>query len=137
MDFILFQKIRKYYYFIYYCNYKVMDSIADKYMKAAPYNVHGWTWPMFIFILNLMTIDSLMSTTIFKPENTTYFWMSYCGIALLNFFIFTYKKRHIKIVEECSRLPFRIRRFGVTFFAVYSIASFVILFVVIFADWHV
>jgi hypothetical protein len=134
---MLFRKIRKFYYFIYYCNFKVMDRISDRYFKDAPYKVHGWTWPMFIFMFNLMTIDSLFNTPFFKPENDIYFWMFYGSIAVFNFFVFTYKKRSDAIIKECSELPLGIRRFGVTFFAIYPFVSIIGLFVVLFGGWQI
>jgi len=134
---MLLKNIKKLYYFIYYCNFRVMNSIADRYMKKAPYDVHGWTWPMFVLILNLGTINQLFNTLIFSDKYTFYFVGGYLGIAIFNFFVFTYKKRHIAIIKECSQLPFRIRRFGVVFFATYSIVSIIVLFVVIFGDLHV
>lgn len=114
-----------------------MNSIADRYLKKAPYDVHGWTWPMFVLILNLITLDSLLSLTMVSDKNMKYLLGSYIILAIFNFFVFTYKKRHTAIIDECSRLPFRIRRFGVVFFATYSIVSIIVLFVVIFGDLHV
>ena len=134
---MLFQKIRKFYYFIYYCNFRVMWEISDRYYKKAPYKVHGWTWPMFVFMFNLMTIDSLFDTAIFNPENQLYFWMCYGSIAVFNFFVFTYKKRSDAIIKECSELPYGIRRFGVTFFAFYPFISVIGLFVVLFGGWQI
>lgn len=131
---MIFQKIKKLFYFIYYCNFRIMDSIADRYMKNSP--IHGWSWPMFVSILNLGTINQLFNSFIFRDKNINYILGIYFGIAIFNFLVFTYKNRHTKIIEECLQLPYRTRRFGVVFFAIYSIVSFIALFVVIFGDIH-
>jgi hypothetical protein len=40
-------------------------------MKNSP--IHGWTWPMFIIIINLGIIDQLFTTAIFSDSNLFYF----------------------------------------------------------------
>lgn len=132
---MLFRNIRKLYYFMFYCNFRIMDTIADKYMKNSP--IHGWSWPMFILIFNLATIDSLLNLNIFSEKNFYYCAGTYVIVAIFNFFVFTNKNRSKAIIEECSRLPYRFRRFGVTFFAYYSILSMITLFVVLIAGWKI
>lgn len=120
---------------MYYCNFRIMDSMASKSMKNSP--IHGWTWPMVVFCFNLMTIDSLLNIGIYGKKNEYYLWGILICICIFNFFIFTYKNKHNTIIEECSRLPFKIRRFGFVFFAVYSIISPIIMFVVLIAKWKI
>jgi hypothetical protein len=112
-----------------------MDRLADRYMKNSP--VHGWTWPMFVLSLNIMIIDSLFNFKIYGGKNMNYLWVALTCLVVFNFFVFTYKNRHAAIIEECSRLPYWMRRLGVTFFAVYSIVSLVGLLVVVFAGWKI
>jgi hypothetical protein len=114
-----------------------MDRISDRSFKDAPYKVHGWTWPMSIFMFNLMTIDSLFNTPFLNPENKLYFWICYGSMAVFNFFVFTYKKRSDAIIKECSELPLGIRRFGVTFFAIYPFVSIIGMFVVLIGGWQI
>ena len=132
---MIFRKIRKIYYFMYYCSFRVMDSMADRYMKNSI--VHGWTMQLFVLSLNLIPIDSLFNLTIYTPKNSNYFWGILLIIVVFNFFVFTYKNRHSAIIEECSQLPYRIRRFGVVFFASYSILSIIAFIVIIFGDLHI
>jgi hypothetical protein len=114
-----------------------MWEVSDRTYKKSPYKVHGWTWPMFVFMFNLMTIDSLFDSAIFNPENELYFWMFYGSIAVFNFFVFNYKNRSDAIIKECSELPYGIRRFGVTFFAIYPFLSIIGLFVVLIGGWQI
>ena len=132
---MVFQKIKKFYYFIYYCNFRILDSIASKNMKNSP--IHGWTWPMFIIIINLGIIDQLFTTAIFSDSNSFYFIGIYLCLAIFNFYTFTYKDKHTLIIKECNSIPYHFRYFGVTFFAIYSILSLITLLVVIFAGWHI
>jgi len=132
---MLFQKIRKLYFFIYYCNFRIMDSIASKSMKNS--SVHGWTWPMFVLSLNLITIESLFNLKISVNSNINYFWVVSITLAVFNFFVFTYKDRHNFIIEECSRLPNKLRKFGIVYFALYSIFSIIAMVVVIFSGWRI
>jgi hypothetical protein len=131
---MLFQKIRNLYYFMYYCNFRIMDSIASKSMKNS--SIHGWTWPMFVFCFNLAAVDSLFELDIYG-KNSHYLWGALICICLFNFFVFTYKNRHDAIIEDCSKLPYRLRRFGVLFFAFYSILSPIVMFIVLIAKWKI
>ena len=72
---MIFRGIQKCYYFIYYCNFKIMDNIAAKNMKNSP--IHGWTWPMFIFGFNLMTVESLLNLTAHINEYNNYIFIFY------------------------------------------------------------
>lgn len=121
--------MKKLYYFAFYCNYCIMESLADKHFKESPYKIHGWTWPMFVSIPNLATIDAIFKLSVFDERNSPCLYGSYIAIAIINFFLFTYKQRHLKIIEEYSKLPSKVRTFGIVFFTVYSILSFVALFV--------
>lgn len=129
--------IKKIYFFIYYCNYRIMNIIADRSMKNSP--VHGFTWPSLIFFMNLITFALLLyGESIQKMKELTIYSVIflYCSL-IFNYFIFDHKNRYLRIIDECKLIPERIRYIGIVFFTLYSIFSILGLLIVAFTGWKI
>ncbi len=133
----IFKIIKKAYYFIYYCNYRIMDIIADRSMKNSP--VHGFTWPSLMFFMNLMTFALLLyGDSITKMKELSICFLIFLFSSLMfNYLIFDYKNRYLRIIDECKLISARIRYIGIVFFTLYSIFSIIGLLIVAIAGWQI
>jgi hypothetical protein len=133
----IFNSLRKAYYFVYYCNYQLMNRIADRSMKNSL--VHGFTWPSLMLFFNLMALVLLFSgnsVQLIKVRSIYVGLFIFCFL-VINYFVFDYKNRGLQIIEEYKSMPSRIRYVGVVFFTLYSIFSIFGLLFIAFAGWQI